>query len=271
MKIENLTPEQEARLDEYAERWIEIGLSTEPVNKEAMVDAIHRAYVQAGLAAPRVEFRRSPEKDHSPAIFWGNLSVGYLSFYNYFDEVVGVEGIEEIRPFFDMAKNGGPVALYDEVAIVYERPVEMHFDDEHNLHCETGPALRYSDGFSIYCWHGTEFPPEWLTTPPTPAEALHWPNMEERRVACEMVGWDNILEQLDARTIDEDDDPMIGTLVEVILPDTDTGPERFLRVQCGTGRKFALPVPPDMETALQANAWGYDIDEDILRSLEVRT
>ena len=84
-----------------------------------------------------------------------------------------------------------------------------------------------------------------------------------------MVGWDNILEQLDAKIIDEDDDPMIGTLVEVHLPDMD--PERFLRVKCGTGRRFALPVPPDMETALQANAWGYDVDTDILRALEVRT
>lgn len=269
MKIESITPEQEARLDEYVEMWIDIGLSTAPVDRDATADAIARAYTQAGLKVPTVEFRKSPEREHLCAIFWGNLSAGYLSFYNYFDEVIGLDGIEEIRPLLDIARHGGPVAMYDGLAIVYERPAEMHFDDEHNLHSETGPALRYSDGFSLYCWHGTDFPEQWLTTPPTPEEALHWPNIEQRRVACEMVGWDNILEQLDAKIIDEDDDPMIGTLVEVHLPDMD--PERFLRVKCGTGRRFALPVPPDMETALQANAWGYDVDTDILRALEVRT
>jgi hypothetical protein len=30
-------------------------------------------------------------------------------------------------------------------------------------------------------------------------------------------------------------------------------------------------VPPDMRTALQANAWTFDIEPDVLRMLEVRT
>ena len=54
--------------------------------------------------------------------------------------------------------------------------------------------------------------------------------------------------------INKDDDDEIGTLLEVDLPDS--GKERFLVVTCGTGRKgIALPVPRDMQTALQANSW----------------
>ena len=93
--------------------------------------------------------------------------------------------------------------------------------------------------------------------------------MEQRRAACEIIGWDNILNLLDAKIIDEDKDPMIGTLVEVNIPDI--GREKFIRVLCGTGRSFALPVPPEMNTALEANAWTYDLDGDVLRKLEVRT
>jgi len=62
---------------------------------------------------------------------------------------------------------------------------------------------------------------------------------------------------------------MIGTLVEVTLPDL--GKEKFLKVLCGTGREFAIPVPPEMKTALDANAWTFDLDGNTLRKLEVRT
>jgi hypothetical protein len=93
--------------------------------------------------------------------------------------------------------------------------------------------------------------------------------MEQRRAACEIVGWVNILRELNAKTIDKDDDPMVGELVRVDIPDI--GEEQFLRVLCGTGREFALPVPPTMRTALEANAWSYDIPEDFIRNLEVRT
>jgi len=31
-------------------------------------------------------------------------------------------------------------------------------------------------------------------------------------------------------------------------------------VTCGTGRTFALPVPPEMTTALAANAWTYGLE-----------
>ena len=65
-------------------------------------------------------------------------------------------------------------------------------------------------------------------------------NVEQRRAACELVGWVNILSQLNAKTIDIDDDD-IGTLLEVEIPDS--GKEKFLQVKCGTGREFALPVP----------------------------
>lgn len=71
------------------------------------------------------------------------------------------------------------------------------------------------------------------------------------------------------RTIDKDDDPEIGELIEVELPEV--GRERFLRVLCGTGRMFALPVPPDMTTALAAQAWTWGLDAKSFIRPEVRT
>ncbi len=78
-----------------------------------------------------------------------------------------------------------------------------------------------------------------------------------------------MLSQLQPRTIDRDPDEQIGELIEVDLPGS--GRERFIRVLCGTGRRFVLPVPPQMTSALQANAWTYGLDASDLRALEVRT
>lgn len=61
--------------------------------------------------------------------------------------------------------------------------------------------------------------------------------------------------------IDQDADEMIGTLLEVHIPNigNDSMLEKFLKVRCGTGAEFAIPVPPEMRTALEANAWTYGL------------
>ena len=146
----------------------------------------------------------------------------------------------------------------------------IHVDDQGRSHCETGPSVEYESGWGPYCWHGTVIPSEWITDkPPSAAEAIKWDNMEQRRAACEMVGWVNVLTQLNAKTIDTHENPMVGELVEVEIPDI--GKEKFLRVTCGTNRLFALPVPPDMETAEQCQRWLNFIPEDMTFLPELRT
>ena len=137
------------------------------------------------------------------------------------------------------------------------------------LHRADGPAV-VADDDDIYFWQGTLIPSEWIEDRAslTPQMALTWDNVEQRRAACEILGWDKILTALDARVINEDD-PEIGTLVEVNLPDS--GPERFLRVLCGTGRQFALPVPRTMRTAIQAQAWTWGLTTKQFKRPEIRT
>ncbi len=52
MKLQQLTPEQEARLPEIRDEWVKIGLSTEPLDLEPAKDAVCRAYKDAGLEPP---------------------------------------------------------------------------------------------------------------------------------------------------------------------------------------------------------------------------
>lgn len=52
-KIEQLTPEQEARMPEYVEKWCSIGLNCDPTDYEASKVHVLAAYKEAELAKPK--------------------------------------------------------------------------------------------------------------------------------------------------------------------------------------------------------------------------
>ena len=288
-KIESLTESDIAQFDIYVKKWIDIGLSTEPVDLENAKAAVCRAYTNVGLSEPKNFFvtkspidaiklikTLAPEKsavDIFNEMSYGNHDAGWLSFYNYFQEVKGLDCVDKLQPLMDMVKYCGWVSFYEDTVIFQDRPEIIKFDDQKRLHCENGPAIRYRDGFSIYSWHGVSIPVEWIENKHialTPKIALSWENIEQRRCACEILGWARILRELNSTVIDSDDDPMIGNLIEVDIPDV--GREKFLQVLCGTGRTFAIPVPPSCKTALEAQAWTWNMSpKEFGDGPEVRT
>ena len=203
---------------------------------------------------------------------YGQHDADWLAFYDFFRKECGlVAQTEKLSGLTELCQSAGWALPHKNICWVSERHHILARDDAGRLHSLTGPACTYPDGWAIYAVHGTRVPETWITDPKslTAKIALTWGNVEQRRAACEILGWENILKELDAKSIDKDEDETIGELVEVTLPDI--GREKFLRVLCGTGRRFALPVPPNMKTALEANAWTYGVDTQILKSLEVRT
>ena len=161
--------------------------------------------------------------------------------------------------------------MHEKFCIVSDFPEMLKIDDQNRAHGQDGPSHRWRDGWSLYHWHGVAVPEHWIMKKETltAKEAMTWVNIEQRRAACEILGWAKILKELDAKIINEDGDPEIGTLVEVNLPDL--GKERFLRVLCGTKREFAIPVPPNMKTALEAQSWTWGLEEKDFTIPEVRT
>jgi len=287
MKIKELTKEQQDLLPIYRERWSKIGLSTEPLNFEKAKLAVCQAYESAGLQKPinfyktkspvdaiRLIKKLFPEYKRDEILsgmLFGNHDANWLSFYEYFRDVCKIKICHKLDGLIDLAQHCGWLNVYKDTVVFQDRPEIIKIDEQNRLHNEIGPAIKYRDGFSIYSWHGISIPKEWIENKAdlSPKMALTWKNIEQRRAACEIVGWSKILNDLDAHIIDKDEDPMIGVLIEVFLPGV--GKEKFLKVLCGTGREFAIPVPPNMKTALEANAWTYGLDKDIIRQLEVRT
>ena len=51
--LNKLTPEQEALLPQQRDKWIRLGLSTEPANRVEAEQGVRQAYEAAGLPAPQ--------------------------------------------------------------------------------------------------------------------------------------------------------------------------------------------------------------------------
>lgn len=286
-KIEKLTNEQISKFPIYVDKWLSIGLSTEPLNFEKSKDAVCLAYEIAGLKKPtKFHIADSPvdaidmiqkldptkkKTDILSEMTYGCHDAYWLAYYDFFENEVGLDFCSKLNGLKELAHHCGWLSMYDDTVVFQHRPEIIKFDDQNRLHCENGPAIRYRDGYSVYAWHGTRIPAEWIENKHSlsVSVALTWDNIEQRRCAAEIIGWAKVLRELDSHVIDSDNDPMIGNLLEVNIPEI--GREKFLQVVCGTGRTFAIPVPPEMKTALEANAWTYGVDPELLRDLEVRT
>ena len=292
-KINKLTPEQEASLPRFVEYGLKHGLSTERVDRPKAEAAVRAHYKALGREEPRlIVWLDSPHQGaigaailagakFSGAQVWdqvgdqvyhaayGAQDMGWVAWFTAM-RAIGVKLINTAETIAAVSEQVGWWWPFERAVILTERPTVIRFDGEKRLHCETGPAIEYADGFRVYAWRGLRIPGKWITDgPPPAADIMRLENTEQRRIACEMRGWHNILPELGAKLIDRHANPQIGELWEAHLPDN--GPERFLKVVCGTGRTFAMPVGPAFKTALEANAATYGVAPQILENIQFRT
>ena len=193
----------------------------------------------------------------------GNHWSGWYAYLTFFRHVVQLPLDYSKFEHAEVLAEFGPRFVHADFWIVSEWPDFIRRDAAGRPHCETGPFCGWRDGRALYRWHGTEVPAAWIEDRASldPATALTWPNIEQRRAAAEIIGWARVLDHVGARVVDTDTDPMIGTLLEADLPESPG--TRFLRVKCGTGRDFCIPVPNTLRTALEANARTYRYTGDL--------
>ena len=203
----------------------------------------------------------------------GNMWADEESYLTACRDILGLDLKEHAAYAFweQAAIHGGVRIMHEEFCLVSDFPEIIMVDAQNRPHCATGPSHRWRDGWALYHWHGVPIPSEWIETPSslTPSIALVRSSLEQRRAACEILGWSRILRDLNATTIDSDPDPQIGDLVEVELPGL-PNKAKFLRVRCGTGREFAIGIPPHITKALDAQAWMVGLEPSDFVKPEVR-
>ncbi|GIJ57596.1 DUF6745 domain-containing protein [Virgisporangium aurantiacum] len=147
------------------------------------------------------------------------------------------------------------------------------------LHCATGPAIGWRDGWRLYFWHGTRVP-GWVIEEPLVERVHAEANIEVRRCAIEAIGWHEYIAQAGLSLVDTADDPgnpgfdlqlydlperVWGTPARVLLA-TNGSAERD-----GNRRRYGLPVPSDVSTAVHAAAWTYGLTGDQYLTMNRRT
>jgi hypothetical protein len=179
---------------------------------------------------------------------------------------LGIADVSKLAPIFDMAKVCGWSVLFWDWAFISAKPEYIHRDGQGRLHCETGPAVRYPDGFSVFAIHGVRVPEKVVASPETITvqEIESKKNAEVRRVMIERYGLERYLMDSGAEEIHRDD---FGILYRKALPED----ESLVMVKVvnstpepdGSFKDYFLRVPPTMERARQAVAWTFCKDENI--------
>jgi hypothetical protein len=84
---------------------------------------------------------------------------------------------------------------FERVCLMSERYHEVRQDEDFQLHSERGPAVKYRDGWGVYCWHGTVVP-SWVITEPhkiTPDTIINESNPAIRFVMLARYGEDRFV------------------------------------------------------------------------------
>jgi len=358
-KINRLTPKQEALLPVWRDRWIKIGLCTEPADRARAEAALTAAYRHAKLKPPRFVWCGSPlsmaltravvdkiladkkigasvgdsvrdsvgasvwdsvrdsvrasvwdsvgdsvwasvwdsvrasvgdsvrdsvwdsvrdsvgdsvrasVRDSVRASVWASVvasvgdSVGdsgygqhdanWLAFYDFFRHLGLRKETAALEPLTELAQAANWFLPHRGICWVSERHSVVMQDERARLHCLTGPAVKYPDGFAIYAVHGVKVPrwiidqPETINVKSIDGEA----NAEIRRVMVDRYGLARYIRDSGAKVIDHEEG--IGTLyrkdeaddspimmVEVVnsTPEPDGSFKRYMLDVSGAGERL---------------------------------
>lgn len=219
-KIESLTPAQEIRLEEFYQESLKIGLSTAPADRPTAEAAITKLYEKMGEKVPNFIWVDSPlaaekfinaqlgKTGYNGTSFWGSQDMYWVAFYK-FGEEIGVKYDAEdsalLETWNQIAKSCSWWYPFTQACVVCERPSEIHMTPAGTLHCETGAAVKFRDGFGIYSLNDVSVP-AWLVEKKaseiTGAEILGLENAQQRAEGIKKVGILPLLKDLDAEVID---------------------------------------------------------------------
>ncbi len=304
--IDTLTVEQEAMLAQVRDEWLAVGLSTEPANRPAAEEGVRQAYRRAGMEPPSVViWLGSPYAGCVASAMlsqdqvwdqvrgqvgdqvwgqvrdavWGQHEAGYLGWCDAM-QLIGVN--LDVAGLSTVARNAGWWWPMRDTVILTDRPDTLHRDPQGRLHCETGPALRYRDGWAIHAIHGVRVPADLIEHGWDVARILEEGNAEVRRAAIELTGWEHFISDsgltLVASAPDPGNPPHELELYD--LPDRlrDMYDDQARILLCtngsvepdGTRRRYGLPVPAHHNDPVAAAADLYGWPVEAYRQLEVR-
>ena len=131
------------------------------------------------------------------------------------------------------------------------------------LHADGQPAVQWSDSECYYFWRGTQIPQKYgavLSLDWRSQWLLEEPNAELRRVLIQGIGYDRIVQELEAVELDT----WREYSLLMIYVDIDLEPIHLLKMTCpSTNHIHVLRVPPGLTSAREAIIWcNWEIDPE---------
>lgn len=179
---------------------------------------------------------------------------------SYFDALRNYCAFDRLEGLAKVAKSSSFAFTFPDIVVFSAPPTVLNRDARGRLHSESGPAIAFADGWSLYYWHGLAVPARVILEPEsiTTDEITAAQNAEMRRVLLERYGMERYIRDTGATKVQADD---YGTLYRVTL----AGDEDIVMVEVenstpepdGEFKLYMIRVPPTMQTAREAVAWTF--------------
>ena len=202
---------------------------------------------------------RAPGGLHDPRPirpWYGNHEAGRLARLEAAERIAGPD--QRLVGLAELARSGGWCWPTRNAVVLCDRPTRLECDDDGKLHCESGPALVYRDGWSVYAWHGVGVS-DWVIEQP---DLVRLPMISEhsgfeQQVLLERYGCERFIRDLGSEVHSDDwgklwraslllDEPLVMVQVLNASPEPD-----------GRFKDYFLRVPPSVRSAREAVAWTF--------------
>lgn len=196
-------------------------------------------------------------------IFW----LGHFVFYQdtMGDEIFTEEGLSFLDSWRKYAMTGMWLWIYDEFAVLCERPTAVRTNDKGELHSMDLPAMEFPDGKHIYAINDVNMP-RWAYEREITIEDIEREgNVEVKRCLVEKFGIGSFLQQTGMKIIDQELVPIMRgqppTIPRALARSKDgqmyligcDGSSREVVSGVSQSRVYYMQVPPNVRTCREAH------------------
>lgn len=203
-------------------------------------------------------------------LWWGPHSLGYLPFYMILARDLGVENrvksesVQLANKLMKLAQHTFCVSFLTDHCFTCLPPHTLNLNENGLVHSDTKAAIEFEDGFKVYALNEIAVPKNIIEHPESvTAEFINQlNNVELRRILLSRFGEERFIEELGAEACHSDE---FGTLYRVAMVDDEA--LTMVKVKNSTPEKdgsykhYFLRVPPSMNTAKEAVAWTFAMNE----------
>ena len=235
----------------WASVWVSVGASVAASVWASVGDSVwDSVWVSVGASVG------ASVRDSVRASVYGQHDAGWLSFHDFLSEVCGLEfETKKLTGLWLVAKNAGWFLPHEKICWISERPTVLRRNDDGRLHCESGMALAYPDGWGIYALNGIRMREEHIMTPAeklNPGEILLEKNVEIRRELIRKIGIERFLQVCPHKMLHKSGNyELLSLSLSAEISDA-----RFLKmVNPSIGCYHVEAVAPECNTVQQAINW----------------